>query len=595
MKIKFKIFRIFLLLFTLSITLGQFAFCEATKEQTPFIYGLHGTPPGFDPLGVYDGTSGDVLLNHVEGLYAFNYSDPQLGIIPRLAADMGSWNAEGTEWTISLRDDVRWHDGTAFTASDVKWNWDRLNRLSTSYLCHHSSLWYNNDADLILNKTEVIDDHTIKFTLNKEWKDFEFLQTFWGCALIKPIYGKEETTISNDEYQLIIGTGPFVLDEYTSGENTTFVANNDYYRGAPDIQKLIFKAYGSTTAAMNALMEQECHVVRHVYADTWESFDTDPNLNYQHQKMAVCFFFHINTHTIPLAARKAMQYAFNYSYLIENTMDSTVAEIHTPVPDGMMGHNPDLPGLPYYNITKARQFLLDDPTYGAYLSNNNITINNPDEDWIALASSHPIETINFSTYGTGFEAQVIDNMKYIGIRIIENQWGCWGEPVFAASRAGKALLMGGWSPDYWHPINQIEPIYRTNASSNNLQFSNETIDQWIEEAHVLQGEDLQKKIDQIVTGIMVDNAAAIYIYQRIHVIGWSAKFVSNVNDLMNASGDKYFYNVQFALSKAPSTGIQLNIPGYSPLLFFLSCLGISSIMLLFNSKRCKKRRNYTNI
>jgi ABC-type transport system substrate-binding protein len=520
-------------------------------DVIPFIYGIYGTPLGFDPLDVYDGTSGDVILNHLEGLYAFDYSDPKMILIPRLAVDMGSWNAAGTEWTIEIRDDVKWHDGSKFTASDVKWNWDRLNTLAASQLSAHSLIWYNNDGDLMLESTEVIDDHTIKFTLTKEWKDFEFLQSFWGCTLIKPVDGKEEAVITNDEYQLIIGTGPFILDDYVIGDKTVLVANNKYYRGPPDIQKLIFKAYGSTTSAMNALMAQECHVVRHVYADSWDVFDANIALSYHLQKMAVSYMYQLNVINIDWAVRKAMQYAYNYDYHINVVMDGTVAEIHTPVPDGMIGHNPDLPGLPYYNLTKARQYLLDDPSYAALLASRGIFDQTAtDQQWKDIGTNNPLATHNFTTYGTGFELQIIDNMEYIGIKIVENQVGDWSN-FLENNLDSLEMVMGGWGHEYWHPINQIEPIYSTTGSSNWNGLANETIDDMIDDAHLLTGAALETKIDEIVTAVVVEQAAAMYIFQRINAIGWSATYVSNLDDLFNAAGEKYFYNVEFALSDPP--------------------------------------------
>jgi peptide/nickel transport system substrate-binding protein len=468
-----------------------------------------------------------------------------MNLIPRLAVDMGSWNEAGTEWTIEIRDDLKWHDGSAFTASDVKWNWDRLNHLADLDLSYHASLWYNNDGDLMLDSTEVIDDHTIKFTLTKEWNDFELLQSFYGCALIKPVDGKEEALIRNHEYELIIGTGPFILDSYVSGEKTVFMANNKYYRGPPDIQVLIFKSYGYTAAAMNALMAQECHVVRHVYADSWEVFDHDPELDYQLQKMAVCLFYHLNVNNIDWAVRKAMQFAYDYDYNIDVVMEGTAAEIHTPVPDGMIGHNPDLPGLPNYNLTKARQYLIDDPYYGPLVA-SRVNNTGDDQDWIDCALNNPLATYNFTHYGTGFEIQIIDNMEYIGIKIVENLVGDWAI-YLESNRDSLEMVMGGWGLDYWHPINQIEPIYRTYASSNWNGLANETIDDLMDESHLLTGEELEAKIDEVVTAIVVEQAATMYIYQRIHAIGWSTTFVSQVDDLMNPSGDKYFYNVQFEL------------------------------------------------
>jgi ABC-type transport system substrate-binding protein len=562
----------------MALTAGNLVKAEF-DDVIPFIYGEHTSPPGFDPQNFYDTTSSDIAINHLEGLYMFNYTDPNLGQVPRLAADMGSWSADGTEWTIPLRDDVLWHDGSAFTASDVKWNWDRLNYLAEDSLSQHSSLWFNDDGDLQLLSTTVVDDHTIKFTLNKEWKDFELLQSFAGCFMIKPIAGKEEALIGNDEYQTIIGTGPFVLDDYVSGEKTVFVANNDYYRGAPDIQKMIFQIYASSTASNNALMAHECHVDGYVRPDNRMAFSMDVDLNYGIQGGSCCYFYHLNVNNIDLAVRKAMQYAFNYEYLTTIFYDNNMIEHHSPVPDGMIGYNPDLAGLPYYDLTVARQYLIDDPFYGPLVT-ARVTNISDDQSWKDVAANNPLATHNFTHYGTGSWAALIDNMEYIGVKIVDNVVGDWGT-FLSSNLAELEVVMGGWCPDYWSPINQIEPLFGTNASANYNGLADPAIDTMMGEAHSLTGAELEAKIDDIVTAIIVEEAAAMYWAQNLYVIGWSAKYVSGVEDLFNAGGDKYFYNVQFALSEGPGDGP--GIPGFTMISLVLSALG--TVAFLFYKKR----------
>lgn len=581
----------------LALTLLGMAFTAANLTKAdpdsaiPFIYGEHTSPPAFDPQNFYDTTSSDVALNHLEGLYMFNYSDPNLNQVPRLALDFGSWNEDGTEWTIPLRDDVLWHDGTPFTADDVVWNWDRLNFLANASLSQHASLWWNDDGDLMLNHTEKVNDHEIIFHLNKEWKDFEMLQSFTGCFMIKPIVGKEELLIENDEYATLIGTGPFILDDFVAGDKTVFLANNDYYRGAPDIQKMIFKIYATTTASNQALMAHECHVDGFVSSDNRMAFNMDVDLEYFIQGGACCYFYHLNVNNIDWAVRKAMQYAFNYEYTNTILYDNNLVEHHSPVPDGMIGYNPDLEGLPYYNISVARQYLIDDPYYGPLVT-ARVTNVSDDQSWKDVAAADPLATHNFTHYGTGSWAQLIDNMEYIGIKIVDNVVGNWAA-FLSSNLAELEVVMGGWCPDYWHPINQIEPLFGTDASANYNGLANTTIDTLMGEAHTVTGAELEAKIDEIVTAIVVEQAAAMYWSQNLYVIGWSALLVENVNDLFNSGGDKYFYNVEFALSNAPGVdptdddttpaddddGDGGGIPGFAMVSLALSALGTVSFLL----------------
>jgi hypothetical protein len=248
-----------------------------------------------------------------------------------------------------------------------------------------------------------------------------------------------------------------------------------------------------------------------------------------------------------------MQYAFNYEYLATIFYDNNIIEHHSPVPDGMIGYNPDLPGLPFYNLTIARQYLIDDPAYGADIATavaGGFNVSS-DDDWKDLAGgatfgafTGPLAVHNFTHYGTGSWSVLIDNMEYIGVQIVDNVVGNWAA-FLASNLADLEVVMGGWCPDYWAPINQIEPLFGTNASANYNGLANASIDAMMGEAHTLTGAALETKIDEILTAILVEQAVALYWGQNRYVIGWSSRYVSNLGDLFNAGGDKYFYNVLF--------------------------------------------------
>jgi len=196
----------------------------ATVDDTeiiPFIFGTGSSPSSFDPLGAYDTTSGDIINNVYEGLFAINYATD--AVEPGLASGMGTWNAAGTEWTIPLRSDVIWHNNVSMNATHIKWNFDRLENLSVSGLNEHASLWFNDDGDFMLESTEVTGIHEIKFTLVKAWFDFEKLLPFWGISLIFPDSYYAEDICPLTEMGYLYGTGPFELSTYTIDEKTVLL------------------------------------------------------------------------------------------------------------------------------------------------------------------------------------------------------------------------------------------------------------------------------------------------------------------------------------------------------------------------------------
>jgi peptide/nickel transport system substrate-binding protein len=565
---------LFVLAFMVAATFFSVApvFAEEEEDVIPLIYGLTSSPPGVDPLNFYDTTSSDIAINHLEGLYAFDYSDPSMPQIPRLATDMGSWNTAGTEWTISLRDDVYWHDGTAFTADDVVWNWTRLRTLSSNFTAEHSSLWYNDEGEIMFDSCVAEDEHTVKFTLPKAWTDFALLQSFAGCFMIKPVTGKEADLIELDEIDLIIGTGPFILDDLVAEDKTVLIANDDYYRGRPDIDKLIFQVFADADTYCQALINKEIHACRSVTPDNMEAVEEDPDLVAHEQVGSCCYFYHLNVNNIPLAARKAIQYAFNYTYAVDILYSGSVIEHHSPVPEGMFGYNPDLAGLPYYDLETARGFLLADATYSVALAAAGIDAESTDEEWKTLAADDPLDTFNFTHYGTGTWRMLQDNMEYIGIKIIDFVVGNWG--AFLASDLTDAeIVMGGWCPDYFAAINQIEPMFASTGSANYNGMNNSVVDTLCAEAHTLVGDDLADKIDDIVTEVIVNQAAAMYFMQSVEYIGYNSDALKNVDDLFNASYDKYFYNVRFTLNDAPG------IPGFAFWTLMVASLGAAAMII----------------
>ncbi len=95
---------------------------SARGEGGTFVFGTAGDPVGLDPAVVTDGQSLRFADQIFDTLITFNGSSTDLK--PSLAK---SWDvsADGLTYTMKLRSGVRFHDGTAFDATAVKWNFDR--------------------------------------------------------------------------------------------------------------------------------------------------------------------------------------------------------------------------------------------------------------------------------------------------------------------------------------------------------------------------------------------------------------------------------------------------------------------------------------
>ena len=106
-----------------------------------------------DPAGSYDNGSYAVQIQVFPFLYAQDYNTSELS--PDIAADDGTWNDDGTEFTVKLKDGLKFANGNDLTASDVKFSYDRIKKINDP----------NGPSSLLANVESVTakDDTTVVF------------------------------------------------------------------------------------------------------------------------------------------------------------------------------------------------------------------------------------------------------------------------------------------------------------------------------------------------------------------------------------------------------------------------------------------------
>ena len=81
-----------------------------------------------DPAGSYDNGSYAVQIQIFPFLYAQDYNTSELS--PDIAADDGTWNDDGTEFTVKIKEGLKFANGHDLTASDVKFSYDRIKTIN---------------------------------------------------------------------------------------------------------------------------------------------------------------------------------------------------------------------------------------------------------------------------------------------------------------------------------------------------------------------------------------------------------------------------------------------------------------------------------
>jgi ABC-type transport system substrate-binding protein len=606
-----------MLLASLAVTFVGFT----AAQDAPFVVGTATNPPKIDPQDQYDSESAELIGQVCEGLLRYNYTSPEMEGIPQLAASVTAPvgnEADGYNYTVTLRDDVTFHDGTPFNASAVKWTFDRIQHFSYGY--YEGGVLISKSAILmesysifavsgtpILNSTVIESEFVVRFVLNTAPGFFEKLLAFMATQMMLPDEDYEKGVKFNSFLGLddeLIGTGPFELVQYVYDNQVVFKAYDGYYLTKPvgGIENMIYLIVPDDVTRSLAILNYEIHwgPVLNTYD---EEFAADPNLVEVRVSALVVFYIQMNMVTMPTAVRQASMYAYNYTYLHEDRHQNASDYLHTPVPTGMLYHHEGFEGEPYMNLTLAREIILAEANGGAAvgtfernISDSLLTITNTTAEWEAVgASENPIAWFNFTGY-SGLENhfnQLSQNMQAIGIRVDMNPlmpWGTYLDEYLHDEEGNQKLTysFGGWGPDYNDPINMIEPLYGRNAeggpaSANCFLLNDPTLNDLLNDTYFTTDlttptrEDVFKEIQEY---LVVDLAPSFYIYQRISSLSFNRLYVdeNTIDDMKNAFNDYYWFNVVFY----PPERV---IPGFEVFTLLAVALGVTIFLVFYLRKR----------
>lgn len=169
---------------------------------------------------------GEINLLLFDGLTAH---DGENEVVPALAK---SWEFDEASctYTFHLEEGVRWHDGEPFTAEDVKFTIEAIRNPQ------NGSENAPNYEDV--EEITVVNDTTVSFRLTAP--NAAFLD-YMTMAILPAHLLEGENMQEADFFRAPVGTGPYKLESWDAGQSIVMAANDDYFRGAPHIERVIFK------------------------------------------------------------------------------------------------------------------------------------------------------------------------------------------------------------------------------------------------------------------------------------------------------------------------------------------------------------------
>jgi len=451
------------------------------------VFGTMSGPADLDPMDAWDSASSNVHDQVCEALFMYNLTDPDLEILPVLAKDFGVWDftdPDAPTYVVELRDDVWFHDGTKFNAASVKWNFDRLAGLMANHLAKAGELYeFYVRTDIvnittgetapvfhnIINKTEVVDEYTVKFTLNTIFSAFEAILSFNAAYQVSPASTPLAEPIDTANGDLV-GTGPFVYDSFEAGVEVLFHANDFYWRTRPKIDTLIFSIINDAQIRNNALLSGDVDIVLDPMGSMLSTFDADPDITLVEagQTLGVQYLG-MNSAWINTTFRKAISHAINYSFIIEELLEGQAVRLKSPVPEGIAYAN-WTNDVALYDVAKARGYMQD---MGFGLGWDTTAGGTHETEW----KDATFATFNY-TYNIGNQMRenmyplLVNNLDYIGIEVTDagTTWPQFILSLYELAGLHRDLVQLywlGWIPDYNDASNYINPLFTNRSVASN--------------------------------------------------------------------------------------------------------------------------------
>lgn len=329
---------------------------DRTNADRPFTIALDGNFSNLDPIGSTTVTANDERLRTLLFNSLVKKND-QFDYVGELAKEINT-SADGAIITFVLQDNVKFHDGKVLSSADVKYTLDKLFATNGA----KASAFYDTagtEKKPHILSVETPDEKTVNIKIARPALKNQLLSNLVPVAIV-PSGSEVGTQASGTKPPL--GTGPYKFVSFDAVQNIAQVEKfNDYFEGAPAIDKIQIKALPDANSLQAELKSQIVDLapgVINLTPDTFQSLRQDSNLKVEEFDGSNIQYLGFNTQVEPLnnvKVRQAIAYAVNREKIINDLLLGQAKIAHSVLPEGLWAYNA---GTKYdYNPEKAKQLL----------------------------------------------------------------------------------------------------------------------------------------------------------------------------------------------------------------------------------------------
>ena len=335
---------------------------SGTASAVELRIGRANEPQSIDPQFSRTGN------NQMTAMHIFDrltVTDENIRTTPGLAL---SWkNIDPKTWEVKLRPNVKFHDGSPFSAEDVVYSIERSPNVPNSPASF---------ADSVKNidKMQILDPLTIRFT-SKE-PDPLFIENVGTVFIVSKKITEKATNADFNSGKAAIGTGAFKFVSWKPGDRLDLVRNDAYWGPKPQFDKVSMRFITNDAARVAALLSNSVDVIDLVPPTDLPKLKADPNVRIHETATVRLVYLALNLRKdMPLTTdldgkplpvnpltdvrvRKALSLMLDRNALVSRILQGQGLAAAQLVPPGVFGYNPELKVKPA-DIKEARRLLAE--------------------------------------------------------------------------------------------------------------------------------------------------------------------------------------------------------------------------------------------
>ncbi len=435
-----------------------------------------------DPHRAVSAGTKEVLFNIYEGLVK---PDSDGNLIEALAESY-EISEDAKVYTFTLREGVKFHNGDAVTAEDVKYSIDK---------CADTS---NGDplvsAYSIVERVETPDEKTVEIYLSEA--NTEFL-AYMTTAIVPRDYEELDTDP--------IGTGPFKYDSRNPQENVIIVKNEDYWGEKAHLDKVEFRVVADADMLVTNLKGGSIDMAMRLTVS--QAAELTEGFHVEEGTMNLVQALYLNNAVEPLndeKVRQALCYAIDPKEIMDMIADGKGARIGTSMYPGLKKYFDEEYSTYYEQDYEKAKALLKEAGYADGFD-LEITVSAADKPHVDTAQV------------------IVEQLKNIGVNatIKPEEWEAWLEEVYANSKFESTVV--GVDASNLSARAMLER-FTTDGHGNFTGFSDAEYDKVFQEAIATTDEDEKVKLYKEAEGILAERAANVYIQDLANMVAISDRF-----------------------------------------------------------------------